>query len=64
MWVNYVAEVGKQVEKPNASVFEQKDSSLRIESITNRLNVPTVVLVVLTMTQLGLFLWDVFRKSR
>jgi hypothetical protein len=49
----YVAEVGKQVEKLNAPVSERKDSSLRIESLTNRLNVLTIVLVVLTMTQLG-----------
>jgi hypothetical protein len=58
-----VAEVGKQVEKLNAPVSELKDSSLRIESLTNRLSVLIIVLVVLTMTQLGPFLWDVFRRS-
>jgi hypothetical protein len=59
----YVAEVGKQLEKLNAPVSELKDSSLRIESLTNRLSVLIIVLVVLTMTQLGPFLWDVFRRS-
>ena len=49
----YVAEAGKRLEKLNAPVSELKDSSLRMESITNRLNALTIVLVVLTMTQLG-----------
>ena len=46
----YLAEVGKRVEKLNAR-FRSKDSSLRMESFTNRLSVLTIVVVVLTMTQ-------------
>jgi hypothetical protein len=60
----YLLEVGNQVGKLNTPVSELKDSSLRIESLTNKLNILTIVLVFLTTLQLAFFLWDVFRRSR
>ena len=39
------------------------ESSTRLEKLTEWLNGLTLALIVFTVVQLGIFIWDVFRKS-